>query len=270
MKPGTILNLLKQAADEHQSKLGSKVKERLDARERGVLEWLFEQYQDPNKKRWYDPFHVLFSTNFALTLVEEENLDRLIVTGILLHDVGYFAIEDKTQWSAPHSRITHMQEGAALAAGVLCEREFTCREIGEIVGMISVHDNPYIGIPIQGKDRLALRDCDRVWVMHILSFYKDWTSKYEKYGHPSEFLLDRMTQFYGRELSFRGEKWKITEDLVKKNVERIEIPTYHLTREQVKKQLEQRIQELESGLLSDEDRFKEYLSKCLSIQVDEM
>ena len=83
--------------------------------------------------------------------------------------------------------------------------------MGKIVGMISVHDNPYIGIPVQGKDRLALRDCDRIWVM----------------------------------------------------------PTYHLTRERVKRQFEQRIQELESDLLSDEDRFGKYLSEYLSIQVDE-
>jgi len=34
-------------------------------------------------------------------------------------------------------------------------------------------DNPYLGIEIEGKDRLGLRDCDRVWVMHLLSFYKE-------------------------------------------------------------------------------------------------
>jgi hypothetical protein len=255
----TILQLLKQTANSHQGKLEERVNERLDDRERHVLKWLFEQYKDESKKRWYDPYHILFSTDFALGLVEEEKLGRLIVPGIILHDVGYFALEDKSQWSAKESRITHMQEGVPLAARVLCENEFAPIEIEKILGMISVHDNPYIGLSIRGKDRLGLRDCDRIWVMHLFSFYKDWALKSEGGGLPKEFLHDRIVQFYGWEHPF-GNEWEITVERVIKNAPRIEIPTYNFTQEYVKKQFKYRVQELEDGVLSDADKFRAYLN----------
>ena len=257
--PKAILDHLRQVAADHQTKLAQETSERLDDREREILKWLFAQYQDESKRRWYDPYHVLFSTRFALELVEKENLDRLIVTGIMLHDIGYFAIEDKTEWSTPTSRITHMQEGIALAARVLCENDYTAHELEQVLGMVSVHDNPYIGIEIKGKDRLGLRDCDRVWVMHVLSFYKDLVSEGHRYEHPREFLHDRMAQFYGWRHPF-GDEWAITIDRVKKNAPRIEIPTYELTKEYVRRQFEFRIQELRDGGILDEPRvFREYL-----------
>jgi len=257
----TILQVLKRAADSHQQELKEMVIGRLDDRERQVLAWLFEQYEDENKRRWYDPCHVLFSTDFALALVEEEGCARSIVTAIVLHDIGYFAIEDKTQWSSPNSRIIHMQEGAALAARVLCENGFSATEIEEIVGMIAVHDNPYIGIPIRGNVRLEMRDCDRIWVMHVLSFYKDWTSKHRAYAHPKDFLHDRMIQFYGREHPFDKDEWRVDTDIVEKNAARIETPARPLTRKVVQRQFEQRIQELrDDGLLNDVNGFRTYLA----------
>lgn len=119
LESNVLLNALKELAVNHQSKLEKKLISRLDEREHRIFEWLFSQYLDENKRRWYDPYHILFSTNFAIDLVKAEKLSRLIVTGIMLHDIGYFAIEDKTNWSNPENRITHMQEGSALAARVL-------------------------------------------------------------------------------------------------------------------------------------------------------
>jgi hypothetical protein len=257
----TILQVLKQAADAHQHKLKALVIEKLDDRERQVLGWLFKQYKDEDKRRWYDPCHVLFSTDFALALIEEEGCARSIVTAIMLHDIGYFAIEDKTQWSNPNSRIVHMQEGAALAARVLCENGFAATEIEEIVGMIAVHDNPYIRIPIRGNVRLEMRDCDRVWVMHALSFYKDWASKHKAYKHPRDFLHDRMIQFYGWEHPFGKDEWRVDVDIVKKNAARIETPARPLTRKVVQRQFEQRIEELrDGGLLNNVNTFRTYLA----------
>ena len=257
---GTTMNFLKQAAADHQSKLAVKVRARLNGKEAKIFEWLFVQYKDDSKKRWYDPYHILFSTNFALDLVEKQlELSRLIVTGIMLHDIGYFAIQDKTQWSSPDSRITHMQEGVALAARVLCENGFNASEIEEVLGMIGVHDNPYIGIEIKGKDRLAMRDCDRIWVMHLLSFYKDLASKPERYQHPRKFLQDRMVQFYGKEHPF-GDEWAVTVKKIKKNALRIEIPTHSFTKDYVARQFKFRTQELrDHNVLRDVGRFSEYL-----------
>src|SRR3989304_1878741 len=100
-----MIGLLKEVAENHQPKLEKKLRAKLNGREDKILDWLLLQYQDQGKRRWYDPYHILFSTDFALDLVEVEKLDRLIVAGIMLHDIGYFAIEDKTQWNSPESRI---------------------------------------------------------------------------------------------------------------------------------------------------------------------
>ncbi len=255
----TLANLLKQAATDHLGRLENEIRPRLNARELHLLDWLVEQYQDDSKKRWYDPYHILYSTNFALDLANTEELDRLIVSGIILHDIGDFAIVDKTQWSHPHSRITHMQEGTALAAKILVQSGYTAPELEKILGMIAVHDNPYIGIEIQGRDRLGLRDCDRVWVMHILSFYKDITSKFERYNQPQAFLHDRMTQFYGWDQPF-GDDWTVTLAHLKKNAQRLEPPTYALTKQVVKRQFGRRIRELQDeNLLQNVDIFKTLL-----------
>ena len=258
-KQQEVIELLQGIAKSYQPKLETKLHTQLNQRETKILDWLFLQYQDETKKRWYDPFHILFSTNFAINLLEAENLSRLIVPGIMLHDIGYFAIEDKTQWSNPESRITHMQEGTALAAKILYENDYSANEVEQILGMISVHDNPYIGIAIKGKHRLGLRDCDRVWVMHLLSFYKDFASKSKKYQQPSEFLQDRIIQFYGWEHPF-GTDWSVTIDKIKKNALRIEIPTFAFTRKYVQTQFESRIREQHNAeILNDLHKFKHYL-----------
>lgn len=258
-----IINLLKEAAAAHQDELAEKVRVRLDEREQHLFQWLMEQYQDETKRRWYDPYHIWFSTNFALDLIEAEKLDRLIVSGIMLHDIGYFAIKDKTQWSSAESRITHMQEGVALAAKVLSEHGFTPTELEKVLGMIAVHDNPYLGIEIHGPDRLGLRDCDKIWVMHLLSFYKDMVSKPERYEQPKEYLHDRIIQFYGWEQPF-GAEWAVTIDKIRQNVQRIEIPTYPITRQYVKRQFDNRLRELQNGdLLGNSDKFRAYLSDQL-------
>ena len=95
--------------------------------------------------------------------------------------------------------------------------------------------------------------------MHILSFYKDVTSKTERYEQPREYLHDRMVQFYSRDQPFEDE-WAVSLAKMRKNIQRIEFPVYDFTRKYVKRQFDQRIQELQdSDLLYDVDRFKPYL-----------
>ena len=259
-----MVNLLKATAKTHQQELEEEVRSKINGREKGILDWLLLQYEDDNKRRWYDPYHILYSANFALGLVEEEKLDRLIVAGIMLHDIGYFVIEDKAKWSTPESRITHMQEGSALAGKVLSENDYTAAELEVVLGMVAVHDNPYLGIAIKGRDRLGLRDCDRVWVMHVLSFYKDLFSKPERYDQPREFLHDRMAQFYGWQHPF-GTEWEMTVDRIRKNAQRIEIPTYSFSKEHIKRQFQLRIRELQSVMvLNNIHEFRRYLLAQIS------
>ena len=218
---------------------------------------VFRSFENLDDSRWYDPYHILFSTGFALRLVQalSESIPRidLIVPAVLLHDIGYYAVQDKTQWSGKESRIVHMQEGAARSARVLweCGGRLEPEEVEDIIGMIAVHDNPYIGIPIsQTPLRQALRDCDRVWVMHALSFYKDWHHKKGKYLDDSDvedFLADRTVQFYGSQVpdSLRHRIHQPLPVLVEKNQQRVEKPHFPLTKKFVERLVERRGEEID-------------------------
>ena len=261
---------------------------------------VFEGYQNADDSRWYDPYHTLFSTGFALRLIGAESGRvrdiELILPAILLHDIGYYAVQDKTQWSGRNSRIIHMQEGAARAAGVLCEcakgfgpeeieriggRDFGPEAIERIVGMIAVHDNPYLGIPI-GDDplRQALRDCDRVWVMHALSFYKDWVHKAKDYPGDSgiaDFLCDRAVQFYGDPFPECLQKrfGQPSADLVEKNRSRIEPPHFDAAEALIDKLFQRRIDEIDKindvclqSASTDLRKHKEYLEERINGDFD--
>jgi len=266
ISPETIVRLLQQNAPRYREALEKKVLDGLTAREKRVFQWLFEQYRDENKRRWFDPYHILFSTDVALALASKEGLDRLIVSGIMLHDIGYFAVQDRSQFMSEKSRIVHMQEGAPLAARVLGENGYSPSEIEMTLGMIVVHDNPYLGIPIRGRERLGVRDCDRAWTMHIISFYNDLLIRYQgREPLPREFLLDRMVSFYGREYSL-GDGWLVTAERVQQSSRQIEVPTYDFTRQQVEKKFRQRILELEKNVLSDAEIFGKYLSSQMELE----
>jgi hypothetical protein len=258
-----LLELLKEVAkqktdtwrgafDSHLSREAKSLKKHVEILT--IYKLVFRDFEKADDNRWYDPYHILFSTGFALRLVHAEKSSlpsiELIVPAILLHDTGYYAVQDKSQWSGKDSRIIHMQEGAARAAGVLWEhgQSFTSEDVERIIGMIAVHDNPYLEIAI-GEDplRRALRDCDRVWVMHALSFYKDWAHKKSDYpGGIVDFLVDRAVQFYGKQFPDWLEKsfGQPSPDLVEKNRKRIEQPDFTLTRTLIDQLFRRRIEEI--------------------------
>ena len=222
-------------------------------RDRRVAEWVFDWYADPVRRRWYDPFHICYSTLFAIDLVAAENAGPAIVPAVLLHDIGYaalFAAGGKTAWRDAASRITHMQEGAALAARVLAELEFSPEETETIVGMVAVHDNPYLGIPLQGDRRLLMRDCDRAWVMHPLSFYKDWSAKGD--DDPNRdlpfFLAVRRVHFFGDSEAARHDvatqrAWGITPAALERALPRVEPPFSPYARAHIDAQFRRRREE---------------------------
>ena len=245
----------RRGLDDHLGKLATSPKRRDEILT--IYELVFRDFERADDSRWYDPYHILFSTGFALLLVRAESAllpdIELIVPAILLHDTGYYAVEDKAQSIAKKDRIVHMQEGAARAAGALWKHgeSFSSEDVECIIGMIAVHDNPYIEIPIGDHPlRRALRDCDRVWVMHALSFYKDWTHKKKSYPGDSgilEFLVDRAVQFYGDQFpDWLGEcLGQPSPELVEKNRKRIEQPEFTLTKTLIDKLFQRRIEEID-------------------------
>lgn len=241
-------------------RLEPQLRQRLESslaqdRDRRVLEWVMAWYADPSRRRWYDPFHVLYSTCFALDLIAAENADPLIVPAMLLHDIGYATLTGKEAWREANSRITHMQEGAAIAARVLAEQRYSPAEIETVVGMVAVHDNPYLGIPLHGAVRQQMRDCDRAWVMHPFSFYKDWAAKAD--DDPNSdlafFLGVRRVHLFGPPDDLQAQAWGITPAVLERGQSRVETPFSDFARAHIDAQFHRRRQELRawSGAADD-------------------
>lgn len=230
--PEGMLARLQAMADDRQADLEAGLRPRLDDREQRVLDWVLARFRDPSRRRWWDPHHALFSAAFACELVAAEGLDRLVVPATLLHDAGYGAIADKGRWDSRESRILHQQEGTPLAARALAECGYSPAELETAVGMVAVHDNPYLGIAIHGRDRLGVRDCDRAWVLCALSFYREVAAAAERWARPGEYLQERAAQFQEAGPGAAPDPHR-------------EVPTYRLTRERVLGQIERRAAELE-------------------------
>src|SRR3990172_4795409 len=172
-----LLGTLQNIAKESSPILLEKIKKELLPAELKLLEHVWRKYYQPDSSagRWYDIYHVPLVVWFSIQLRRiQPEISPLIVPASVGHDIGYFSV-DKAQWKDPKIRISHMQEGAAAFAEDLVEvGEWTGREIGKIVGLVATHDNAYVGIPTKDPDRLALADADRAFVMHPISFWKDW------------------------------------------------------------------------------------------------
>jgi len=199
-----LLDILKDLAESFGPEITNKARSRVkrsSPENLRLFDYVFgSYYQSIISERWYHPYHVAYSTLFAVELVELKEASSLVVAAIILHDIGYYSpLVDKENWTSRNSRIIHMQEGAGMAAEILSEiTVFKAKEIGKIVGMVASHDNGYIGISTTDRDRLALRDADRIWVMHPLSFYKDWLSKKSK-GEKitlADLIRSRRVSFY--------------------------------------------------------------------------
>jgi len=244
-----LIAALKELTEKFQPKLFHKVREELNYREVNLLDYVFEYYYPKDKisGRWYDPYHVLFSTGFAFELTRtNQSISPLITPAIILHDIGYSALtnEAKANWNASQNRIIHMQEGAGMAAKALVHvGGFDGDEIGNIVGMVASHDNLILGIQTNNPLRLALIDADRIWVMHFISFWKDFVSET---GHaedlsPSDLFQIRQPQFYN-------------------NI----IPHTSLARQWRDRQFKKRLKEIRSEIMQDRSIFQKYAEKTIN------
>ena len=256
-----VLTILRGLAAETAPPLWRSVNERIAGgfpRLGPLARWVQHQYADDSRCRWYDSLHIAFAAEFTLDLLERGLGGETLLAGVLLHDIGYMAIPDKDAWNRPEVRVTHMQEGAAMAAQVLAELEFSPAEIGHVVGLVATHDNPYLGYPLTGDARLTLRDCDRVWVMHLASFYKDWACKpaTDPNRDPVRLLAVRWAQFHGAGLSPLAASWQVDSDVAVEAGPRVEVPHLAFTRDRVDRLFARRRAELaDPAFLADANQF---------------
>lgn len=241
-----LLTVLKEVTEKFKPQIIGNTRKAIDKTTPGYLS-LFDYvleifYSEINPGgRWYDPYHVVYSTLFAVKLVNAGEAEPLVVPAIVLHDIGYHSLlVDKENWSSQNSRIIHMQEGSGMAAEILITHGgFSASEIGAIVGMVASHDNGYLSIPTTDSDRLAVRDADRAWVMHPLSFYKDWISKKAKKGN-----LSLSDLFQSRQVSFYQK-------------DKVDFPPFtKLAQEWREEQFQQRFQEIKNNIVGDPDTFR--------------
>lgn len=217
--------------------------------------------------RWYDFYHMAYSTLFAVKLVESGQASPLVVPAIILHDIGWCSpFVDKESWTSKNSRIIHMQEGSAMTAEILSGR-YTASEIGKIVGMVASHDNGYLGINTNNPDRLALRDADRAWVMHPISFYKDWIFKIQQGEKLS--LLDlfqlRLASFYGPNETYPKE-WGRSEK--PDGEDAFQSPPFtRLAKKLRDNQFAARFGEIQNDITCDADKFREAIENHIRAEL---
>lgn len=268
-----MLEILKEAAEKYRLTIIEKAKNA--ATEISLLYLMisnrvFENFYSKANSvgRWYDPCHVAYSLLFAAALVRSGEASSLIVPAAALHDIGYHSVlVDKENWSAENSRVLHMQEGAAMAAEILVGSYFfNAAEIGAIVSMVGTHDNGYLGIKTSDRDRLALRDADRAWVMHPLSFYKDWIFKRKNGENLSllDLFQSRLASFYGPNETYPaywGKSYNVDkEDAIQSP------PVTKLAKELRDQQFSTRFQEIENDVAKSVDIFRRFLTESLEAE----
>lgn len=184
-----VIKALREMIDMFLPELVQKVRENLGLRNLALFNRVFESFYciEEVSGRWYDKYHIPLAVLFASKAVKLGQVPPETVPAIILHDIGYAFIdpdlknrgEDKEDLEVVRlSRILHMQKAAGPAAKIISENgNFSPDETGSIVDVVVSHDNGCLGLPIEENPLfLAVRDADRTFVMHFISFYKDWLS----------------------------------------------------------------------------------------------
>lgn len=270
-----LLAVLKESAEKFKPQIIGNAREEIRKTLPGYLPLFDRVFRDfylgtDSGGRWYDPYHVAYSTLFAVKLVKNGEASPLVVPAVILHDIGYHSqFVDKVNWSSKNSRIIHMQEGAGMAAKILSVGgRFSASEIGAIVGMVASHDNGYLGIAEANADRLAVRDADRIWVMHPLSFYKDWLSKKAKGEDlsPLDLFQSRLTSFYGP-LEPYPRKWGKTENSDKEDA--VQLPPFtKLAKKWRDRQFMARFCEIQDTITLDAETFRKAIEKHIRAELE--
>lgn len=211
IQPAALLSALQDAEREVRDSLHRSYYQLLSPAESEVQSFVDAQKLSPGA--WYRPIHNIVVPLAMRAIIRDEGLSEDLMFAAQLHDAGYEQIELPSTlaglaWEGCDVRREHMcigeqivieQLGRMAERGVLEISKERIRELGEIVAK---HDNPYIGIPLQGSEELAHRDADRAFVMSTVSFWKDFialSAVRDKEFTPAQLLMQRMAFFYSSE-----------------------------------------------------------------------
>ncbi len=128
------------------------------------------------KGREKDDIHHLKVAEMMQEILKEVPLDEeIMMSAALLHDIGYAKIpkeKRKTHW-AKKVKADHMKYGAEMAKEILSKADYPENKINKICHIISIHDNPELGIPIKTKEAKALKEADILWMTTEEAFWLD-------------------------------------------------------------------------------------------------
>ena len=128
------------------------------------------------KGREADKEHHLVVAQMMEEILKEVDLDEdVMMAAALLHDIGYAKIppnKRKVHWADKVVR-DHMKYGAEIAEKILKKVNFPKEKVKKVCQIISVHDNPTIGLKITSKEGKILKEADILWMTTERAFWLD-------------------------------------------------------------------------------------------------
>lgn len=113
--------------------------------------------------------HTLYCYYFAeqLLKIHPEADENIVLSAILLHDVGWSAVPEDKQLQSfgpnmiyPELRILHETEGARIAGEILQGLNYDAEKIEEIMTIINGHDSRQESLSIHDS---LVKDADKLW-----------------------------------------------------------------------------------------------------------
>lgn len=123
-----------------------------------------------------DISHVGWMMKEALLVCEKENLDdSLLIPLVILHDVGYSAINNvkNIDYYQGDVRKAHMEAGKIIATDILKQLKYPNIKIKQIAHYVSVHDNWSFGeVNLYINDKILgnFKDLDYIWMFTLKGF----------------------------------------------------------------------------------------------------
>lgn len=267
-----LVDALKEILAQFYPVLLAKVKEEIGKREGDALSYVLDIIYKNEQVRWYDPYHILLATRFAVQLAANTNkqVSPLVIPSAILHDIGYRFLpefNDQKDSKLARNRILHMQHGAAMAAAILgFIDDYKADEIAVVVGMVGSHDNLYLGISTENPDHQHLIDADRTFVMHPFSFYREGCERVN--FSLADLLRSRATTFYSPNDPIAKRLGKARETTAEDKMTHNRPPFTVLAKEWRDKQFSARWQEIQESITSDVKTFREYIEKHILSEIE--
>ena len=137
--------------------------------EQKVFKWVNELGY--SEGAWYRPMHNLIVTAAMASLSRRQDVSQDLIFPAMILDAGNSLMtiapaSEGAAWESPDKRLEHMKVGSEMTFTVLTllksmgQLKISNDRIGELADIVSVHDNPYLGLPLEGAEAQALRSVD--------------------------------------------------------------------------------------------------------------